>query len=1053
MDARLPFDAPENLLAESEWLARLARSLTAKSDDAADLAQDTLVAALQHPPDPDRPLRPWLARIAHNLAIRRGTSAAHRETREAFVARREALASTSEVVERVAMQRTVVEAVLSLDEPYRSTLLLRYWDDLAPRRIAARTGVPVETVRTRLKRGLAMLRERLDRRHGGRETWMSALLPIAKGAVGAGASIAGGIFAMNSMTKVAVAAVLAIAALWSVREFAAAPGTIASPELSSEPRSQETAAVIEPQKAPAPQVGENPDREVAASIATSQIAARNEIRCTVIDDVTGNPLVGAHATLYVLESDVSTRKPCASVESAAGGLVVLQDLRANRQTNSEVEVWADARAVQWVRVPWQEDSAAAPRAIELGEVHLPQGSAVRGTVVATDGTTPIAGARLFLTGVTPSSLGLGLSNWLDVGASDSRGKFQLERRLAPSDYLPRLFALTKEGMGWATVGVVEKRATIDDVVVRIRPSAQLEVEVVDSAGAAIEGVAISLSPKFEPLGWPFDPNDMWLGNDPWVKESFETRTNAEGLAILSRLPVDDDPGHSESGLKYKVTGSATGKRMASRQLQLDWKQPTRITLTLETFVKATLSGRISTTDGAAIARATLREKRQNADSATTDAQGQFTIPLSPGPIDLEVEATGFATRHVERPRAPEETAPVLDITLVRETPLEGRVINEAGKPLAGFTFHAQRAGASMHWSEATGEDGHFTIGGLDEAFWSISLSWPDDGSTWDGPSQFTASGADSPLTLQMRKLELGHGRIEIALLDAITKKPLTPISANILRLSDQPMANGRGLDVVREFGIMRAEGLSAGKWRLSVETSEGARGEREIVVAPTDLDLRIPWELARPGRIVGRVDFDGVPVEEQPRSGFLINNPYDEGQWVPGEGQTKQNVTRGYAPLTPANGWAFQYEDVAALQTVVLELSAGAYIARCEVVVPSSGEATVVLRPQLAGVLRFAREGEREVEHFELALQCEGDSALRDSTHYQPSSDERVLRDVTVPAGMLHWRIRYWSPQSGDTGGITTLEGDAEVRGGSTTRVGVRFEASPPLRLPRTPGG
>ncbi|HTF89539.1 MAG TPA: sigma-70 family RNA polymerase sigma factor [Planctomycetota bacterium] len=1039
MDARLPFDAPERLLAESEWLARLARSLTARADDAADLAQDTLVAALQHPPDPDRPLRPWLARIAHNLAIRRGTSAARREARESFVARREALPSTSEVVERVAMQRTVVEAVLSLDEPYRSTLLLRYWDDLAPRRIAARMGVPVETVRTRLKRGLAMLRERLDRCHGDRETWMSALLPIAHGAVGAGASVAGGVFAMNSLTKVAVGVVLAIAAVWGVREFAASPGTIANPRGDSEQRGQETAAIIDSEKAPAAQVGENRDREVAASIATPEAAARNEVRCTVIDDVTGNALVGAHATLYVLEAGVSARKQRATAESVAGGLVALEDLRADRRTNAEVEVWADGRAVQWVNVPWQEDPATAPRVIELGEVRLPQGSAVRGMVVATDGATPIVGARLFLTGVTPSSIGIGLAHWLDVGVSDSAGRFQLERRLAPSDYVPRLFALTKEGMGWATVGIVEKRATVDDVVVRMRPSAQLEVEVVDSSGVAIEGVTLYVSPKFEPLGWPSDPNDIWLGDDPWVKESFSARTNAEGLASFSRLPVDDDPGHSETGLKYKLTAYAKGKRTSSRQLQLDWKQPTRLELALETFVKVELSGRVSTMDGAAIAGASLREARQGAGSATTDALGQYRMPLSAGPIDLEVEAGGFASKLVERPRSADETAPVLDVTLARETPLEGRVIDDAGKPLAGFTFHAQRLGASMHWSKATDEDGHFMLGGLDEGFWAISVSWPDDGNTWDGPSQFTARGADSPLILRMRKLELGHGRIEVALHDAITKKPLTPISAYISRLSDQPMANGRGLDVVRELGIMRAEGLSAGNWRLSVTTSEGARGEREIVVAPTDLDLRIQWELASPGRIVGRVDFDGVPVEERPRDGFLINNPYDEGQWVPGEGQAKQSVTRGFAPLTAANGWAFQYEDVAALQPVVLELSAGPYIARSEVIVPVSGEASVVLRPQLAGVLRFARDGEREVEHFELALRCEGDRALRLSTHYQSSDDEGVLRDVTVPAGKLHWRIRYWAPQSGESGGIRTLEGDAAVRGGETTRVGVRF--------------
>ena len=72
-----------------------------------------------------------------------------------------------DVVARAEEHRRVVEAVLTLEEPYRSTILHRYFDDLGPTAIADRTGTPVDTVRTRLHRALGQLRGRLEAEHGG----------------------------------------------------------------------------------------------------------------------------------------------------------------------------------------------------------------------------------------------------------------------------------------------------------------------------------------------------------------------------------------------------------------------------------------------------------------------------------------------------------------------------------------------------------------------------------------------------------------------------------------------------------------------------------------------------------------------------------------------------------------------------------------------------------------------------------------------------------------------------------------------------------------------
>src|SRR5207237_307525 len=75
-------------------------------------------------------------------------------------------------------RKSVVEAVLALDEPYRSVVILRWFEQLEARDIAERLNVPLETVRTQLKRAHELLRARLDRESGDRRAWS---LPLVHG--------------------------------------------------------------------------------------------------------------------------------------------------------------------------------------------------------------------------------------------------------------------------------------------------------------------------------------------------------------------------------------------------------------------------------------------------------------------------------------------------------------------------------------------------------------------------------------------------------------------------------------------------------------------------------------------------------------------------------------------------------------------------------------------------------------------------------------------------------------------------------------------------------
>jgi RNA polymerase sigma-70 factor (ECF subfamily) len=166
----------EELYAQRRWVHALALRLVRDPGAADDVAQQTWLAAIEDPPRPGN-LRGWLAAVVRSKAwkLRRGRERRARHEEMAAVGPRER--PPEEVVASAEVQRRLVNAVMELDEPYRSTVLLRFFESVPPAEIARRTGVPHDTVKTRLRRATEMLRARLDREHGGdRRAWAVALL-------------------------------------------------------------------------------------------------------------------------------------------------------------------------------------------------------------------------------------------------------------------------------------------------------------------------------------------------------------------------------------------------------------------------------------------------------------------------------------------------------------------------------------------------------------------------------------------------------------------------------------------------------------------------------------------------------------------------------------------------------------------------------------------------------------------------------------------------------------------------------------------------------------
>lgn len=156
----LPKPQASRFQADDAFVRALARRLCGDAHLADDAAQETWLAALQQaqPPSLFEGLgRAWLGTVARNSVLQAVRGRQRRLHREQAVARGlvhddPALDADPELLARLRA------AVQQLPDDYRAVVQQRFFEDRLPVAIADALGVPIETVRTRLRRALDRLR-------------------------------------------------------------------------------------------------------------------------------------------------------------------------------------------------------------------------------------------------------------------------------------------------------------------------------------------------------------------------------------------------------------------------------------------------------------------------------------------------------------------------------------------------------------------------------------------------------------------------------------------------------------------------------------------------------------------------------------------------------------------------------------------------------------------------------------------------------------------------------------------------------------------------------
>ena len=858
----------EDLLAERAWVRRMARALVFDEAGASDLEQEAWARILKRPPrGPVPSVRGWLARVLRNTSVDLLRSEGRRHRREEAAARPEGEPSAAEVVARAEILRRVVNEVMALEEPYRSTVLLRYVEDLGPAAIAARQGLPVETVRTRLRRGLALLRERLDRDHrGDRRAWALLLVPFlrrpppaAAGGPAAAGRAGGGLMGAPAQGGGAAAVVLAAAGVgfWVTREDESGGG----PALPERPAAVDLAGVEAAPPPPEPAPLEAPRGEESL-----------DVRVRDFEDL---PVAGAAATLHPVP--VFERSSYALQESAvpeptgrigggatgADGTVRLDGVPAGTWI-LQVRAEGYARWAQSVTLP---RGGGRPPVVVL----LARGCSLPGTV-SERGGGPLAGVEVLLRDPSWASGAPGFSH--ASARTDAGGRWRI---------------------GGVAPGIHEVCVRLPSGTLRSEGSVVLpgpdRFDIVLDRGGSIAG-RVTDAATGEPLAGAIVVASVQPQGPPFRRTYPRGVSAADGSYLLSDLPEGNFAVLTAVRDGY-LTFNGEGNPNVDTFLESGASLRRDIHMERGVVVR----GRVTDEAGAPLPGAGVGllfegEETGSGPRTDTDAGGAYLLRVRGGRRALFLvdeqrhphpDLPPDATRAFQQGRVPDslvvllpETGEVVrDFALPLGATVEGKVVDPEGKPVAGFRVQSRGRGYSPGGvAMPSSSDGSFRLEGVRPGLGITVSGWSEGPKGTSGSSEpfdLEAGATVQGVVVVVRPFAAGR------LAGRVTGPDGSAVRGAVLRLIHGDPAGsatpGRNLweeariygslHPVAPDGTFRIEGRRDGVFTLQAE-APGFGPSRGPTVTLKDGEAveHIVVRLAPDARITGRVvDEAGAAVE------------------------------------------------------------------------------------------------------------------------------------------------------------------------------------------------